>query len=181
MAVNVIPNADGSVRERLSAWWADRAPKARKRLPYAVVALLMIWIFSQHFALAWVVTESVGASMALVQKGVPPHKGDLFVFEYNGPELGNHRKGEVFVKYLVGVPGDKVERVGRNFSIDGKQLGVAKTHSMGGVPLEASQPGVIPPGYVYAYAPHKDALDSRYALLGLVPQSAVIGRAIKLW
>ncbi|WP_052163013.1 S26 family signal peptidase [Aquabacterium sp. NJ1] len=181
MTTEMIATAEGSFRERLSAWWADRAPKARKRLPYAVIGLLMVWTFSQHFALAWVVTESVGATMALVQKGVPPHKGDLFVFAYSGPELGNHRKGEVFVKYLAGVPGDKVEREGRNFSIDGKALGTAKTHSLGGIPLEASQPGVIPPGYVYAFAPHKDALDSRYAVLGLVPQSAVIGRAIKLW
>jgi len=172
---------DAPWRVRLSLWWQDRAPKARRRMPWAIAALMVVVIASQHFALAWVMTESVGASAVLVLKGAPPRKGELFAFEYQGQVAGTHRKGELFVKFLAGVPGDQVVREGRTFSINGKALGSAKTVSLSGAALEAATPGVIPDGYLYAYAPHKDALDSRYALMGLVPQSSVIGRAIKLF
>lgn len=168
-------------RERLLLWWKDRAPKARRRMPWAIAALMVVFIASQHIALAWVMTESVGASVVLVLKGASPLKGELFVFEYQGPAIGSHRKGEMFVKYLAGVPGDNVIREGRNFVIDGRPLGIAKSTSLSGIPLEAAMPGVIPDGYMYAYAPHKDALDSRYALVGLVHKSAVVGRAIKIF
>lgn len=178
---NSYPSLDAPWRVRLSLWWQDRAPKARRRMPWAIGALMVVVIASQHFALAWVMTESVGASAVLVLKGEPPRKGELFAFEYQGQEAGAHRKGELFVKFLAGVPGDLVVRDGRTFSIDGKSLGTAKASSLSGAALEAANPGVIPSGYLYAYAPHKDALDSRYALMGLVPRGSVIGRAIKLF
>lgn len=179
--VNADSGLDAPWRVRLSLWWQDRAPKARRRMPWAIAALMVVVIASQHVALAWVMTESVGASAVLVLKGSPPRKGELFAFEYQGREAGTHRKGELFVKFLAGVPGDQVVRDGRTFSIDGRSLGTAKTASLSGVALEAANPGVIPDGYLYAYAPHKDALDSRYALMGLVPRASVIGRAIKLF
>lgn len=180
-ALNPPSGLDAPWRVRLSLWWQDRAPKARRRMPWAIAALMVVVIASQHFALAWVMTESVGASAVLVLKGAPPRKGELFAFEYQGQVAGTHRKGELFVKFLAGAPGDEVVRQGRTFSINGKELGSAKTVSLSGAALEAAEPGVIPEGYLYAYAPHKDALDSRYALMGLVPQSSVIGRAIKLF
>jgi conjugal transfer pilin signal peptidase TrbI len=31
------------------------------------------------------------------------------------------------------------------------------------------------------WAPHLDALDSRYALMGLVPAHTIVGRGIALW
>lgn len=179
--VNSTSSLDNPWRVRLSLWWQERAPLARRRMPWAIAAMMVVVIASQHFALAWVMTESVGASAVLVLKGAPPRKGELFAFEYQGQEAGTHRKGELFVKFLAGSPGDLVVRDGRTFSIAGKALGTAKTVSLSGIPLEAAQPGVIPDGFLYAYAPHKDALDSRYALMGLVPQSSVIGRAIKLF
>ena len=40
--------------------------------------------------------------------------------------------------------------------------------------LRALEPGL-------AEAPHRDALDSRYSLMGLVPVSSIAGRAVKLW
>jgi conjugal transfer pilin signal peptidase TrbI len=179
--LNSATSLDSPWSVRLSLWWKDRAPKARRRMPWAIGALMMVMIASQYVALAWVMTESVGASAVLVLKGAPPRKGELFAFEYQGQVAGSHRKGELFVKFLAGAPGDKVVRAGRTFSIGGKPLGTAKMVSLSGVALEAASPGVIPDGYLYAYAPHKDALDSRYALMGLVHQSSVIGRAIKLF
>jgi conjugal transfer pilin signal peptidase TrbI len=167
--------------QRFGQWWSERAPLARKRMPWAISGMLFVVLFSQYFALGWVVTESVGASAVLVIKGTAPKRGELFAFEYLGPEIGNHRKGEMFVKFAQGMPGDSISREGREFFMNGKSLGVAKERSMAGVPLEASDGGVVPEGSIYAYAPHKDALDSRYKLQGLVPRNAVIGRAIRLF
>ena len=59
-------------------------------------------------------------------------------------------------------------------------LGVAKPASRSGLPLVAADAGVVPSGFIYAHAPHADALDSRYAISGLVRRQAVIGRAVVL-
>ena len=178
-AVNqqAVPDA----RQLFAQWWRERAPLARKRMPWAISGVLFVILFSQYFAIGWVVTESVGASAVLVIKGTAPVRDQLFAFEYLGPEIGNHRKGEMFVKFAQGMPGDVIVRDGREFFMNGKSLGVAKERSMGGLPLEASDGGVVPEGAIYAYAPHKDALDSRYKLQGMVPRHAVIGRAIRLF
>ena len=39
----------------------------------------------------------------------------------------------------------------------------------------------LPANYFYAYAPHKDSLDSRYAMMGLVSYDRIQGRAIPLF
>jgi conjugal transfer pilin signal peptidase TrbI len=41
--------------------------------------------------------------------------------------------------------------------------------------------GVIPANHFYVYAPHKDSLDSRFALTGWIPLERVSGRAIPLF
>ena len=50
-----------------------------------------------------------------------------------------------------------------------------------GVPLEPAAGGVVPAGFIHAHAPHPDALDSRYAIAGLVRREAVVGRAVVLF
>jgi len=49
------------------------------------------------------------------------------------------------------------------------------------VPLEKGRVGVIPLGHVYVNADHQDSLDSRYALMGWVPNEIILGRAIPLF
>ena len=41
--------------------------------------------------------------------------------------------------------------------------------------------GVIPAGHYYVYAPHKDSLDSRYALVGWISEEEIIGRTFSLF
>lgn len=168
-------------QERVRAWWRPRARLVRRRLPWVLVAGMAVYVFAQHFALGWVWSESVDASVVIVVKGVPVARGDLMVYAYAGAPIGGWKRGEAMVKYVGAVEGETVARRGRRFHVNGRDLGLAKTHSKLGVPLEAGQPGIVPKGYVWAYAPHPDALDSRYALAGLVPREAILGKAYKLF
>jgi conjugal transfer pilin signal peptidase TrbI len=189
--------------QRLTKLLAERAPVARRRLPWLIVACLAVFVFSQHFAIAWVWTESVNAHVVLVVKGAMPRKGDYVAFAYQGgvvvspapwtrrfiqSALGqkpdgyvSHERGEGFIKVMAAGPGERIDLRGRDLFLGKQWLGRAKDRSMGGEVLTPLPGGVIPQGYFYASAPHVDALDSRYTKMGLVPLSAVIGRAIKLF
>ena len=104
------------------------------------------------------------------------------------------RKGAQMVKIIGGVPGDVVrmtenrgfEVIGRNDSdafgkIGGHFMGTAKPISRMGKPLEAGPVGVIPKGEYYVFAPHKDSLDSRYAMVGWVRAIDIVGRTYAIF
>ncbi len=175
--------------ERWAASWAaykaERFPLARKRLPWAVAAGLSVFVFSQYVAIGWVWTESIPANVVLVFKGTAPRAGELMAYAYEGEPIAGWRRGDIFIKYAAAVAGDTVHRDGQHFWADTQrgriELGIAKTQSRKGVPLVASQGGLVPQGYIHAYAPHPDALDSRYAVAGLVRREAVLGRAVALF
>jgi conjugal transfer pilin signal peptidase TrbI len=182
--------------------------RLRRTLPRDLVLLLVaIWI-TQFVGIGWVLTDSIHTSVALFIKGVTPRRGDLVVFGYRGrsiehyyanhwlarlrqavglpaPSLAGPRRGDMLVKYLIGVPGDRIEVDGRRVilsSVRGRfDMGVAKAATVRGVPLHVIAPTVIPAGFVYVWAPHPDALDSRYAEVGLVPIASFAGKAVPLW
>lgn len=57
----------------------------------------------------------------------------------------------------------------------------AKPISKGGKPLQHGPVGIIPNGHFFMSAPHPDSLDSRYALVGWVAETELVGRAISLY
>lgn len=192
------------LRERLASRW----PSIRRQLPRDLSIVLFLAVLAQHLGLAWVMTDSVHTSLALVLKGASVRPGQLAVFGYTGETIPRYnedwadglrrrlglevapqdgpRRGDGFTKYLIGIPGDRieVEEGGRVFLVTAQgrfDMGRCKPFSRHGVPLQCTQAQVIPEGYVYMWAPHVDALDSRYAVMGLVPRSSIVGRAVKLW
>jgi conjugal transfer pilin signal peptidase TrbI len=70
-----------------------------------------------------------------------------------------------------------VEARGRSFHVAGRYIGEAKTHSQDGQPAPRGPVGLIPPGHYFLYTPHKDSLDSRYSMIGWVPQRQILGVA----
>lgn len=198
----------GSLRQRLADRWALRWPVIRRQLPRDIVIVLWLMLLCQSMGVAWVMTDSVHTSVALVLKGAPVRRGELAVFAYQGGSVAKYypdsalarwgrslgaevslagpRKGDGFVKYLIGLPGDRIEVQGDQVILQtapGRRLdmGRCKPATRHGVPLVPIRPQVIPEGYVYMWAPHLDALDSRYELMGLVPMNAIVGRAVRLW
>lgn len=196
------------LRARLAARW----PHIRRQLPRDLLIVLWLSLLAQAFGLAWVSTDSVDVHGALVIKGAPVRPGELAVFLYQGdtvPEyypappvalpgwlgaLMGHaddgaragpKKGTGFVKFLWGVPGDRIEVARDEVFLTNRagrwSMGQVKPRAKCGAALSPITPQVIPPGYVYMWAPHRDALDSRYSLMGLVPVSSIAGRAVKLW
>lgn len=137
--------------------------------------LVLGWAFNKNFIIGWNVSESLPHHVFVAKKGTVPQRGDLVAFRWHGG--GRYPAGSVFVKIAAGVPGDTVERSGRKFFINGSYAGTAKPFSLGGEPLEASEPGRLSDGEYYVMAPNPDSLDSRYKLVGKISQAEIIGKA----
>ncbi|MYM92710.1 S26 family signal peptidase [Duganella vulcania] len=147
---------------------------ARLWLAYLMVAGCL-YLFNGNYEIAYNRTHSLPYQFFLIHYGEPVQRGDFIAFRWNGSYP--YKKGQVFVKIAAGVAGDEVTRVGQEFFVAGQSVGSAKPFGLRGQPLEASGTGTIGPYQYYVKAPHKDSLDSRYAMLGLVKQSDVVGRA----
>ena len=184
-----------------------RWPAIRRALPRDIAIVLVAFVLTRFFAIAWVQTDSVHTSVALVIRGAAVHPGELAVFAYQGGQLPHYyaddklqglrrtlgmpdstagpRLGTGVVKYLLGVAGDHIEVQGNSVFVDTRRgrfyVGQCKTRGRLGDPLTPIASGEIPPGYVYMWAPHPDALDSRYAVMGLVRADHIVGRAVRLW
>jgi conjugal transfer pilin signal peptidase TrbI len=104
-----------------------------------------------------------------------PRRGQLVVFV--PPANPFYPSGMAFGKIVGGVPGDLVERRGQAVFVNGRFIGVAKTHAQDGRPVAPGPVGRIPPGRYFVYTPHRDSLDSRYAVVGWIPQSRILGLA----
>ena len=151
----------------------------RARIGLAVlVALAGLWLLAAsrvYVNASW--SDEAWGYAAFPLFGEDPAIGDRVLFEpsesVNAPVP--------YLKTVRGVPGSIVT-VGpdRTVRIDGTAVGRAKTHALDGRPLAAIAPGRIPSGRYFLHADHRDSHDSRYAEIGLVPRSRILGRAVAL-
>ena len=157
--------------------WARHFLRWRYVYLLVVPMFFLTWLyFIQHYQIGInVVTASLPYKVVLIAKNASVRRGDLFVFKWHGGDPWPN--GASFFKVVKGLPGDLVEVKGREVFINGTSVGVAKERSSSGVPVAVIAPGVIPPGRIYAYAPHRDSLDSRYQTTGLISERDVIGVA----
>jgi conjugal transfer pilin signal peptidase TrbI len=162
-------------------------PRERPRLRlgrlYAGLVLLLMALAAkgmggllQRYHFAFNETDSL-PNWAFVadQAQRTPRRGDLVVFV--PPPTPFYPGGMAFGKIVGGVPGDLVQRLGRAFYVNGRLIGIAKTHAQDGRAVAAGPVGRIPPGRYFVYTPHRDSLDSRYALVGWIPQARILGVA----
>lgn len=140
-----------------------------------VVLQVLAWPF---YRLSFNTSESLPGYLYFVHVGEMPAKGDYVAVR---PPQNRFFPGWLgFLKRVRGVAGDVVEERGRRFFVNGEELAYAKPQSLKGVPLQVGPVGVLPPGYYWVWTPHPDSFDSRYADVGWINQSRVIGRAIRL-
>ena len=151
----------------------------RRNIALAVMAALgVLWLAAAshvHVNASW--SDGAWGYAVFPLFGGDPASGDRVLFE--PPEAVG---SEVpYLKTVRGAPGVGID-VGRDGTIrlDGEPIARAKTHALDGRPLRAIAPGIIPPGYFYLHAEHRDSHDSRYAEIGLVPRTRILGRAIAL-
>lgn len=160
-------------------------------LPIAVVLVLQIFV-----RLDVNYTDSLPHNAYITLKGShwQLKRGDYAVFGFPVEHPASpFRKGDHLVKIVAGVPGDRViiDDEGRVSilsddapglaKLGGTPAGLAKPLSKAGRPLARTTGGIIPPGHYYMYAPHPDSLDSRYAMVGLIEQDAILGKTIPLF
>lgn len=163
---------------------SDRGQKLIRWLTYSMVVILSVGVLllflKPYYMLGINQTDSLPGLVYLVQKQEKPARGDLVVFRI--PEgAKRYPRGYTFTKIAVGVAGDKVEFRGREVFVNGVSRGLAKPHSRHGEPLDLGPAGLIPAGHYFAWTPHKDSYDSRYADIGWVTPDRLEGRAIALF
>ncbi len=145
---------------------------------YLFVAL-STWLFADNYRVGLNQTPSLPQAIFLIHKNEPALKGDYVAFM--APKAAGFKHESILTKIVVGEPGDVVTVSDRVVSVNGHPVGFAKTHSLKGDPLEPIEPVVIGQGQMYVMGLHKDSLDSRYRLVGLVPRSAIVGKAHPIW
>ncbi len=104
-----------------------------------------------------------------------PKRGDVFVFKYpNNPEVA-------YVKRLIGLPGDKIEMIGRTVYVNGRPLDEDYTQYIDpGSIYERYGPFYVPEDQYFAMGDNRDnSQDSRF--WGFVPRSYILGKALVIY
>ena len=154
-----------------------------KNRPYligiiVILSALFFLMRFQPYQLGINLTESLPQKIFLVKNGVLPKRNDYMVFY-----KPNKWYKDSFVKQVIGVEGDKIKESNNRLSIITKEnnqiidAGIAKEFSLRGEKLTRISTGIIPVGYYFVHAPHKDSLDSRYSDIGLISSKEIIGVA----
>jgi conjugal transfer pilin signal peptidase TrbI len=146
---------------------------------FAYCLLPVVYVmFQSNYRIGINETPSLPQTFFLIHKRADVHKGDYVSFRIppsNSPVQFNSNM--ILTKIAVGVPGDVVSVQGRIVYVNSVPVGFAKERSLKGEPLDPIDPLVVPPGHLYVMGLHKDSLDSRYTLVGLVPTTNLVGRA----
>ena len=112
----------------------------------------------------------------IIDRGNRRPKRDQLV-QFIAPDNPYYPHGSPFVKHIWGLPGDRVERRGREYYIGERDLGFAKPFSQTGKATSLGPVGVIPAGHYYVGTASKDSLDSRYGEIGWISADRIVGVA----
>ena len=149
------------------------------RLWVYALPIALAWVLSTHFGIAINLSHSLPQKVWLIRFSQNPKKGDYVLFK--APlSVGLGEDGTV-IKQVIGVPGDTVLRIDRDFFINGSYVAKAKAFSHQQEPLEPGPQGLLTEGQYYVWTPHKDSFDSRYAKMGWIDASQLLGVAYALW
>lgn len=172
----------------ISKWYAQLIPHTQARCIYfrlsvvfGIVAVLL-YASSYWFIYTLNYTHSLPGTFYVIHKNAVLKKGDLIAYRWQGG--ATYPPGSLFIKKIVGLPGDMVRRMDQSFWVDDQYIGIAKKQSKTGVVLLPSTDGKIPDNEYFVATSHPDSLDSRYRFLrnnGNVWQQEVIGRAYEIF
>ena len=153
------------------------------------VGMFFAWA-SSHWMIALNLTNSLDESVFVVDRPANAVEaaeqiralevGDRFAFRMGEGVSGSpYPTDTVAVKEVAGVAGQEVMIGGDgSLSIDGEPRGQAKAVAESGRDLDWIESGVIPEGHVFAWTPHPDSYDSRYADIGLIAEDRFEGRVV---
>jgi len=124
-------------------------------------------------------SHSLPGTLYVIHEHSGFQRGNLAAYRWPGG--AGYPRGAIFIKQVVGLPGDTVRRVGTVFWVNGRAIGAAKPTSKSGRPLLPATAGVIAPGDYFMATPNPDSLDSRYAISGNIPLTDILGKAYEIF
>jgi len=164
-----------------SPWWVKRFSRLAL---FAMLLIVLLYLSFDYFSPRYRIGLNGNASLPgwiyLVRVGdkFDLQKGEIIAL--HPPHNPYFPDRYVFLKMVMGVPGDVVTESERRFSINGDYVGYAKTHTSGGEPLETGPVGTLPEGEYFVWTPHEDSYDSRYQDIGWIGEERIIGRAVRI-
>jgi conjugal transfer pilin signal peptidase TrbI len=147
-----------------------------------VVVTLLLWVLSHYVAIGPNRTGSLPIEdypiILVLKDGRIPGRGDLVSFR-PGPNRF-YPANSLFVKRLVGLPGDSVTYEHSTFYINGVPVATTKPSAKDGRALTPGPVGTLPACRYFVATDHPDGYDSRYSDIGWVGCSQIVGRAYVL-
>lgn len=155
-----------------------------KRLYWAVCLSIfaigtLAWAATPWLDFTINLTHSLPGRFYIIHKVGELNKGDLVAYRWHGG--ATYPPGSIFIKQVIGMPGDTVKRIDTMFLVNDRSIGLAKQKSKAGTPLTPAVDGVIQSGEYFVATSNPDSLDSRYALTGNIKQEQVIGKAYAIF
>jgi len=120
-------------------------------------------------------SDSLPDLIYLLDVGTPFEKGDLVQFPVP-PGVTDPAFNKDFVKKVVGIAGDAIERRDGVVYVAGVEVGRVLDATKQGRPLAPGPTGRIPPGFVFVQGLSERSYDSRYQDVGLIPVARILGR-----
>ncbi len=142
----------------------------------AVSALVFGLLLPGRIAVA--ISPSLDHRIFVLTKSFAPseiRKGDYIVFTVRSHYIKNGRPSRLLKKVSC-IAGQMLEARAREYHCDGEFLGMAKSYSLKGEPVDAFvYSGTVPEGMLFVIGNNPDSFDSRY--LGFIERSNVEGIA----
>ncbi len=91
------------------------------------------------------------------------------------------RRKKLWVKRLLGVPGDHIKTDYDSVWVADIYVGMGQKHTRDGTELRLVQAQRVPPGAYFVGGEHLRSYDSRYEAFGFIPRDRLKGRALRLF
>lgn len=158
-------------------------PQNQRRYWLLLGTSIVCFTLPQYYKIAVNQTPSLPQKYWLIALGKTPKRNDYICFKPTPKmlEAQNLSPNVTLTKQVIGIPNDTITRKGRDFYINGRYIATAKTHSLKHELLEPGPAGVLPKDQYFVFSPHISSFDSRYARMGWVERSQIIGVAYALW
>lgn len=171
---------------------SSRWQKARRLRNYLLLSLAVGGV--TFYALAWFIghyrvlgneTDSLSERFYLMERNRdyrPLVRGSYLAFHIG--TIQHYPAGMIFVKTVVGLPGDVIQWDKDEVYVAGHRVGLAKRQNRFGDTMQPFNDGkdtIIPPNHYFVATDHPDSYDSRYADLGLVSGNQIAGEVVVAW
>ncbi len=141
--------------------------------------LILLLIAPLYFVkFSWNRTKSLEGSFFITFPLLRADVGDYALIEGHKT---SYFPGKTFIKILKGKEGDIIEDKEDRIFIRGEYIGFTLSETIDGMSLHKIKERIVPQGYVFVAGTNPRSFDSRYEEFGLVPESKIMGKTLKVF